>query len=171
MVELCDITETEIENTLVSEVRKHIKDDFSTTLRHRSQYIKALLPESFNENYDFVWFDTSKSSFIWQPYVFRINILKKRFSLRQPFNVKGFLFFDVCGIESSIEINFDFIFEMKGMGWSTNADTHLPSSWTIFQRDFRLFKKEEENELIKFGFYHNYFQQNRDEKKGLKNFI
>ena len=60
---------------------------------------------------------------------------------------------------------------MKGMGWSTNADTHLPSSWTIFQRDFRLFKKEEENELIKFGFYHNYFQQNRDEKKGLKNFI
>ena len=161
MVELCDITETEIENTLVSEVRKHIKDDFSTTLRHRSQYIKALLPESFNENYDFVW----------QPYVFRINILKKRFSLRQPFNVKGFLFFDVCGIESSIEINFDFIFEMKGMGWSTNADTHLPSSWTIFQRDFRLFKKEEENELIKFGFYHNYFQQNRDEKKGLKNFI
>lgn len=171
MMELCGITETEMESTLVSEVRKHIKDDFSTSLRHRSQYIKAILPESFNENYDFVWFDTSKAPFVWQPYAFSVDILKRRFSLRQPFNVKGFLFFDVCGKTSSIEITFDFIFEMKGMGWSTNVDTRLPSSYSIFQRDFRLFKEEDENELIKFGFYHNYFQQVLDENKRLKNYI
>lgn len=94
---------------------------------------KAKFPESFNANTDFVWFDSSKAPFIWHLYIFSINSLDRHFSLRQPFNVKGFQFFDVCGIVSSIEITFDSIFEMKGMGWPTNVDTHLPSSWTIFQ--------------------------------------
>lgn len=159
------------EKTLVEDVRKTIITDFSNSLRYRRQLIANYFPDTFDEEYDFVWLETKTAKFIWQSYKFIFYEEPQRFSILQPFSVEGMLCFNVSGVEIKKNVSFDLIFDLKLLGWSTDENSGKKVSWNIFQPYFRMYTFDQTNYIQSLPTNFNFFQSVEDENKRLKSLI